>query len=221
MIRLASVLSLAVALFVAWSAATTLPLPTSTLIAGFQQHQTEQRPKGQISDLGRPTEKGDEVPPFDYELYFPGKWEFEWRVPESPIGPAGIVKGSEIFAPGNSGKHYTSAIEAVGPEGPFTVHSVITYEKEHKVFARYDRDSRGFETLSTGRIGGDMGGFYTIHYETAPFEMNGHTVQLRMTTRLVSPVNFKVNARISVDGGPFTNFGNPWWRKEFERPSGK
>ena len=55
--------------------------------------------------------------------------------------------------------------------------------------------------LRAGRIGGDLGGFYTIHYETAPFEANGRQVRLRMTTRLVSPVNHRVESRISVDGG--------------------
>ena len=44
----------------------------------------QQRPEGQIPDRGRPTESGDEIPFFDYDAYFPGTWEFEWRVPESP-----------------------------------------------------------------------------------------------------------------------------------------
>ena len=81
------------------------------------------------------------------------------------------------------------------------------------MFTRYDTDSRGFDIFRTGRVGGDLGGFYTIHYETPPFEVNGQQVQLRMTTRMVSPVNYRVEARISIDGGPFTNFGNAWWTK--------
>lgn len=170
-------------------------------------------PQGQIPDLGRPTEAGDEVPAFDYDAYFPGVWTFEWRVPDSPLGPGGLITGSETFERGTDGRNYTAAIEAEGPDGPFTMDSTIIYLAGQRAFVRHDTDSRGFRMLRAGRIGGDLGGFYTIHYETAPFEANGEEVRLRMTTRLVSPVNYRVESRISVAGGPFTNFGNAWWRK--------
>jgi hypothetical protein len=183
----------------------------TVLLLGLQE--TRDLPKGQIPDLGRPTAKGDEVPDFDYDMYFPGTWTFEWRVPESPLGPAGTIEGTETFAPGEDGRFYQSRIEAAGPGGEFTVESVIAYEKGAKTFARLRKDSRGYDILETGPVGGDLGGFYTIHYESAPFEANGHTVRLHMKTRLVSPVHYKVEARISVDGGPFTSFGNPWWQK--------
>ena len=170
-------------------------------------------PQGQIPDLGRPTEAGDEVPTFDYDAYFPGVWTFEWRVPDSPLGPGGLLTGAETFAPGSDSRNYRATIEAEGPEGPFTTESTIIYLSGQRAFVRQDTDSRGFAMLRAGRIGGDRGGFYTIHYETAPFEASGQEVRLRMTTRLVSPVNYRVESRISVDGGPFTNFGNAWWRK--------
>lgn len=170
-------------------------------------------PQGQIPDLGRPTEAGDEVPTFDYDAYFPGVWTFEWRVPDSPLGPGGLIRGSETFEPGGDGRHYRATVEAEGPDGPFTTQSTIIYLAGQRAFVRQDADSRGFAMLRAGRIGGDLGGFYTIHYETAPFQAHGQEVRLRMTTRLVSPVNYRVESRISVDGGPFTNFGNAWWRK--------
>ena len=109
---------------------------------------------------------------------------------------------------------YTSRIEAEGPDGPFTADSRIIYFAEQKVFARYEVDSRGFELFKAGRVGGDLGGFYTIHYETPPFDVEGQQVQLRLVTRLVSPVNYRVESRISVDGGPFRNFGTAWWTKD-------
>ena len=30
----------------------------------------------------------------------------------------------------------------------------------------------------------------------------------------MSPFNYKVATTVSVDGGPFRNYGNPWWRKD-------
>ena len=32
--------------------------------------------------------------------------------------------------------------------------------------------------------------------------------------RLVSPVNYRVATTISVDKGPFANYGNPWFQKK-------
>ena len=173
----------------------------------------QQRPEGQIPDRGRPTESGDEIPLFDYDAYFPGTWEFEWRVPESPLGSGGLIEGTEVYSTSQDGRNYTSRIDARGPDGPFTTVSRIVYLAAQKVFARYDTDSRGFDIFRVGRVGGDLGGFYTIHYETPVFEVDGQQVQLRMTTRMVSPVNYRVEARISIEGGPFTNFGNAWWTK--------
>ena len=171
-------------------------------------------PKGQIPDLGRPTESSDEIPLFDYDSYFPGTWSLEWRTPDSPLGGGGMIAGRETFAPSDDGRNYVSTIDAEGPDGPFTVESTIVYLKSQRSFARLEKDSRGFEFLKMGRIGGDLGGFYTIHYESAPVMIDGQAVRIRNVTRMVSPVNYKVESRISLDGGPWTNFGTGWWQKE-------
>ena len=76
------------------------------------------------------------------------------------------------------------------------------YLKPQQSFTRLENDSRGFDLLKVGRIGGDLGGFYTIHYESAPSAINGVVARVRSVTRIVSPFNFKVESRISVDGGP-------------------
>ena len=206
----AAVLSMAAGPAPALAAGTGSPQPPGR----SQAPDRSQLPQGQIPDLGRPTEAGDEVPTFDYDAYFPGVWSFEWRVPDSPLGPGGLITGTETFEPGSDGRHYLATVEAEGPDGPFTTQSTIIYLAGQRAFLRHDADSRGYAMLRAGRVGGDLGGFYTIHYETAPFEAAGQEVRLRLTTRLVSPVNYRVESRISVDGGPFTNFGNAWWRKD-------
>lgn len=198
-----------------WRAVRVALLLVATMLlpqVAFSQSR-QARPQGQIPDRGRPTERGDAVPLFDYDAYFPGTWEFEWRVPESPLGLGGTIEGTEVFSSSADGRYYTSHIEARGPDGDFTTDSRIIYLADQKAFSRYEVDSRGFELFKAGRIGGDLGGFYTVHYETSPFKAGGQQVQLRMTTRLVSPVNYRVESRISINGGPFTNFGNAWWTK--------
>ena len=82
-------------------------------------------PKGQMPDLGRPTDKDDPLPLFDYETYFTGTWKFEWIVPDSPFGPGGIIQGTEVFHPGEDGKFFKSDVEGSGPSGAFTA-SLLT-----------------------------------------------------------------------------------------------
>src|SRR5436853_561393 len=62
-------------------------------------------------------------------------------------------------------------------------------------------------------IGGDLGGIYNIFFESSPFTVNGKTIRIKHTLRLMSPMNYRVATSVSVDGGKFANYGNPWWRK--------
>ncbi len=64
------------------------------------------------------------------------------------------------------------------------------------------------------RVGADLGGFYNILFESAPFKAGGHTVRMRHTMRLNAPLAYRVATSVSVDDGPFTNYGTPWWRKQ-------
>jgi hypothetical protein len=187
------------------------------LISGpFAQQQppaSPQLPRGQMPELGRPTQADDPIPPFDFDAYFLGRWTFEWIVPESPLGPAGDLAGTTTYK-AIDGKFYEAETQAKGPAGPFKVRERIAYHKEHKAIARQVTDSRGFSYMQIASVGADLGGFYYINYESEPFTFKGRTIRVRDSIRLVSPVNYKVSTTISVDGGRFTNYGNPWWQKQ-------
>jgi hypothetical protein len=177
------------------------------------QQPASQLPKSQMPDLGRPTKSTDALPLFDFSSYFTGRWTFEWDVPESILGPAGTVTGTTTYTRIDD-TFFEAATEAAGPAGPFTMKETIGYQKQNKTVARHVIDSRGLSFTQVGTIGGDLGGYYTIYFESAPAAVGGKSVRLRHTMRLLSPMNYKVEARISVDGGPFTNVGSPWWRKD-------
>ncbi len=163
--------------------------------------------------LGRPTEASDTVPLFDFDEYFLGaKWTFEWLVPEGPLGPAGTITGTTTYTKAD-GKFYLARTDATGPGGRFTVTERIAYQKDNKTITRHVTNSRGYSYLQTAVVGGDLGGFYNMHFESEPFTFNGKSIRVRDSMRLVSPVNYKVATTISVDGGRFTNYGNPWWQK--------
>ncbi len=172
----------------------------------------QQVPKGQMPTLGRPTETSDTVPLFDFDNYFLGKWNFEWSMPESVLGPAGPYTGTTVVTK-LDGRFYEAVSDGEGPNGAFKVREVIAYHKENKTLARTVADSRGFSYFQFGPVGGDLGGIYNIHFDSAPFIVNGKSVRLRHTMQLLSPLNYRLATAISVDGGPFTNLGTPWWRK--------
>ena len=169
-------------------------------------------PKGQMPTLGRATQGDDQVPPLDFDAYFLGKWTFEWSMPETALGPAGDFTGTTTYAKLKDGA-YEAVTEGQGPAGAFTVREAITYDREKKTVARQITDSRGYSRMESGPVGGDLGGIYNLHFESSPFTQGGKTIRLKQTLRLLSPLAYRVATSISVDGGPFTNLGNPWWRK--------
>jgi hypothetical protein len=182
------------------------------LLATIAPIAAQQVPKGQMPVLGRPTQGTDEVPLLDFDTYFLGKWTFEWSMPESALGPAGPYSGTTTFSKVD-GRFYEAVTEGEGPSGPFKQRELIAYHKENKVLARHVTDSRGFSYMQFGPVGGDLGGIYNIHFDSAPFTVNGKSVRVRHAMHLLSPLNYRVASSISVDGAPFTNLGTPWWRK--------
>lgn len=193
--------------------ALSLLLASVMLQAGQAPSPTQPVPKGQMPTLGRHTEQTDTVPLLDFDAYFLGKWTFEWSLPDSALGTAGAIAGSTIVTK-RGGALYEAATAADGPAGPFTITERITYDRENKTMRREVADSRGFSYVQSGTVAGDLGGIYYIHLESEPFLANGQSVRVRNDLRLLSPLNYRVATSISVDGGPFTNLGNPWWRKD-------
>lgn len=205
------VISMVMTLAVASTLSFPVSLDAQAQAAPPQSGQPE-RPRGQIPDLGRPTRPDDEMPLFNFEEYFVGKWTFEWNVPETVFGEAGTITGTTVYTK-VSDVFYEGHTEATGPEGAFTFHETIAYQKENRTAARHVTDSRGFSYLQSAKIGGDLGGYFNMHFESAPFTYKGKTLRIRNSMRLLSPVQFRNVTTLSTDGGPFINMSDPWWRK--------
>ena len=157
---------------------------------------------------------GDDPMPFDPH-YFIGMWKIEGVVPESALGEGGEFAGTETVRH-LSGCTYESTIEATLPTGPLTVTSRMFYDRRLVYLVRLEDDSRGFEFLKAGRVGGDPGGFFSHHWRTPAFESQDAQVQLSGRTYMTSPYAYRIQRRISEDGGPFINFGTVWWEREGE-----
>jgi hypothetical protein len=85
-------------------------------------------------------------------------------VPEGPLGLAGTIKGSTIFKKIEV-NFYEATTTATGPAGPFTIKEIIAYRPKGKTVTRQLTDSRGFNYIQIGPVGGDLGGDYNIYYE--------------------------------------------------------
>jgi hypothetical protein len=171
-----------------------------------------QLPKSQIPDLGRPTRVTDEVPLFDFDGYFAGKWTFEWDAPEGVLGPAGTMKGSVVYKHVD-GPFFEAVTTATGPGGPITIKESIGYRKEGKTAARSITDSRGYAYQQIASVGGDLGGYFNLYYEGSPFTLKGKTIRIKNALRLTAPLRYRNTVTVSTDGGPFVNYGTAWFEK--------
>ena len=168
-------------------------------------------PQQSAQQPSRPTDPSDPMPPPNLD-YFVGSWTFDWNVPESPLGPAGKFKGKETYKKTSDGV-YESEVEGDGPQGTFKGRATTKYNEKERQVTRSETGLFDVPLVKTGPIGGDLGGYYTIFWETQPVKKNGKTIKLKGKTLMLSPANYRVQVQISVDGGPYTNFGNPWFRK--------
>jgi hypothetical protein len=139
-------------------------------------------------------------------------------MPESPLGPGGKVAGTETYRKILNGQFYESEIEADGPAGPFKGRAIMGYNKAEKIVTRYEIDSLGLSMLKTGPVGGDLGGYYTIFWESMPIKKDGKTIKLKGKTHMYSPAHYRMVVEISVDDGPYKSLGSPWFRKMDAKP---
>lgn len=173
----------------------------------------QERPTSQVPTLGRPTRPDDPAPLLDFGRYFNGTWNVSWEYPESPLGPADVADGTTTYR--QTGPDTFEATSALtNTAGAFTVKETFDYQRERQTLTRAVVDSRGFTYTQSGTVTGDLGGQFTIRLDGQPFTRQGQTVRVNSVMRLLSPFNFRVQFTLSTGNGPFTNFGNPWWRKE-------
>ena len=196
--------------------------PGETEVAGQCLTEQELDLVARLDALRRPTlgvegdGEGDDPAPFDPH-YFVGRWEVEGVLPDSPLAASSDFVGTETVQH-VEGCTYASTIEAVTLDGDVTVESVLVYDRRMKYLVRLEEDSRGFDLLKVGRLGGDPGGYFSHHWEAAPITRGGSRVRLAGRTFMLSPFHYDVRMRMSVDGEPFVNFGTLRWRRLDDDP---
>ena len=173
-----------------------------------------------LNGLRRPTvgveREGDDPAPFDPH-YLVGAWNIEGVLPESPLAPSGYFVGTETVRH-VGGCTYASTVEASVDDAPVSIEALMVYDRRAKYLVRIEDDSRGFRLVKLGRVGGDPGGYFSHHWETAPITREDSDIRLRGRTYMTSPFAYQVRTRVSIDGGPFVNFGSVWWERAEAEP---
>jgi hypothetical protein len=196
--------------------------PGETAVPGECLTKEDLDLNGRLRALTRPTrgveagQDGDDPPRFNPH-YLIGKWTIEGVLPESPLGPAGDVAGVDTVRY-LEGCTYESVLQEKGAGGAFTVKSLIVYDRQAGYMVKLEQDSRGFEVLKTGIVGGDAGGYSSHHWDAAAFTYKGKRIRLNGTTFFASPDNYRLKMQIAVDGQPFVNFGTLWVTRQSARP---
>src|SRR5580765_4875007 len=192
--------------------------PGETAVPGECLTKEELDLNQRLKALTRPTrgveagQDGDDPLRFNPN-YFVGKWNVEGVVPESPLGPAGEMSGIDTI------RHlrdctYESTLQVKGLGPAFTVKSLIVFDRQAGYMIKLEQDSRGFQVLQAGPLGGDAGGYFSHHWEPPEFAYKAKRVRLQGTSFFASPENFRVRMQIAVDDQPFIAFGTLWWRGE-------
>jgi hypothetical protein len=151
--------------------------------------------------------------------YLAGKWNVEGAIPDSPLGSAGDISGVDTV------RHvrdctYESTLQIKASGLAYTVKSLIVFDRHAGYMVRSEQDSRGFQLLKIGIVGGDAGGYFSHHWQTPEFTYKGRHVRLQGTSFYASPEDYRVRMQIAVDDQPFAGYGTLWWRREGSTTTG-
>jgi hypothetical protein len=168
-----------------------------------------------LKALKRPTSPDDPVPPFNPD-YFVGAWRMEYDAPDTPLAPEGNHTGTLTFRHVD-GCYYEGELAAKDARGVgYATKIQMLYDPGGRYLTWIETDSRGYTLLKPGTIGADSGGYFTHYFETQGFKAskNGPELHVKGSTFIASPTNFRIRRSLSVNGEPYMNIGEMWFRKQ-------
>jgi hypothetical protein len=168
----------------------------------------------QLKSLTRPTRPDDPQPPFNPD-YFVGTWAMEYEAPDTPLAPEGMHSGTLTFKHVD-GCYYEGELVAKDPKAATSTTRIqMMYDPAGRYLTWIETDSRGYTLFKPGTIGADLGGYFTHYFETQAFKSSkaGPILHVKGSTFIASPSNFRIRRSLSIDGGPYMNIGEMWFRK--------
>ena len=131
---------------------------------------------------------------------FVGTWTDEAVMKPGPFGPGGKMSLTETCEWFTGGFSVVCHTETTGFMGDLKTLSVLSYDREEKVYNLYTLNSMGWSDAAKGTVDGDT---WTFNGDS---KMGGKRVRTRSTIKLPSPDSATMKSEASVDGEPMTLF---------------
>ncbi len=128
---------------------------------------------------------------------FVGKWRGESDLKPSAFGPGGKVSSTESCEWFAGGFSVVCRGEITGAIGEGKELSILSYDREGKLYTYYAINSWGETDSAKGTVEGDT---WTWHGES---KMGGKVVKGRFIVKELSPDSATMKYEISADGGPW------------------
>ena len=161
------------------------------------------------TSAGRPRSE-DELPPFNFDDYFVGKWTFEWDVPEGPLGESGRITGTTVYSAIEAGKFYQADTDAERPRRRLQdprAHR-LSERREGAVAARH-RQPRLLASPARRRSAATSAASTTSSSTARRSRSTARRSASSTRCALLSPFNYKVATTVSVDGGAVQELRQP------------
>ena len=131
---------------------------------------------------------------------FVGTWKDEAEMKPGPFGPGGKMSLTETCEWFTGGFSVVCHTDTTGFMGDLKTLTVLTYDREEKVYRFYEFNSTGWSNAAKGTVDGDT---WTFDGDS---KMGGKRIRTRSTIKLPSPDSATMKSEVSVDGGPMTLF---------------
>ena len=126
---------------------------------------------------------------------FAGKWSFEGKTYDGPMGPGGPVTFTETCEMFEGGFALVCRSEGKNPMGPTKTIAIMSYDAEKKAYTYYAVES-GFPAFTaTGNTDGKVWNWETVS------KMGDQTFHTAVTVTLTSPTSQTFEMKMSTDGG--------------------
>ena len=126
---------------------------------------------------------------------FAGKWSFEGKMNDGPMGPGGPVTFTETCEMFEGGFALVCRSEGKNPMGPTKAIAIMSYDSEKKVYTYYAVESGYPAFTATGKNVGKAWNWEAVS------KMGDQTMNTAVTITLTSPTSQMFEMKMSTDGG--------------------
>ncbi len=128
---------------------------------------------------------------------FAGKWSFEGKMNDGPMGPGGPTSFTDHCEVFEGGFALVCRSEGKNPSGaPTKALAIMTYDSERKAYTYYAVESGAPAFMATGKTADGK----TWNWE-ARSKMGDQTMDTAVTVVLTSPTSQTFEMKVSTDGG--------------------